>query len=211
MKRFVAVAIVVNMAFYLAACGKTSEANITTQNIPQPTTSATTNTTGAADLSAIGNIEVDSGVFDVSITIPADFVGETTQEELTAKAKDSDIHSITLNADGSATYTMSKKQHKQLLDQISDSINENLKTMVGSEGYETVTDIKAEQGFTKFVVTTTSKELGIVESTSVLGFYMLSGMYAAFSGETVENVSVDFINADSGAVIETFNSSDMAG
>ena len=63
----------------------------------------------------IGDIDVDKGVFDVVLTIPAELVGETTQEELDEKASEYG-YKVTLNADGSATYTMTKSQHKEMLE-----------------------------------------------------------------------------------------------
>ena len=49
----------------------------------------------------------------------------------------------------------------------------------------------------------------MAESFSVLGFYMYGGMYNIFNGTAVDNVSVKFINADTGEVISTTNSKDM--
>ncbi len=35
-----------------------------------------------SELEAIGDVDVDKGVFNVTITVPKDFVGETTQEDI---------------------------------------------------------------------------------------------------------------------------------
>lgn len=153
---------------------------------------------------------MEKNLFDVTITVPADLVGDTTQEELDAKAADSDIHSITLNDDGSATYVMSKSQHKKMMQELADNINSTLSDMVGSEDYPNFTDIKANSDFTNFTVTTTSTELDLTDSISIMGFYMYGGMYAIFNGSDVGNIHVDFVNADSGEIINSADSSDMA-
>ena len=163
-----------------------------------------------SELDALGDIEVDEGLFDVELTIPADYVGETTQEELDAIAAEDGYHSITLNEDGSATYVMTKKQHKAMMEEMTISINDSLAEMVGSENYPNFTDIKANDDFTEFTITTKSTELDMMESFSVLAFYMYGGMYNIFNGTPVDNVSVTFINADSGVVISTANSADAA-
>lgn len=149
-------------------------------------------------------------IFDVTITVPADYVGDVTQEELDAKAKESDIHSITLNEDGSATYVMSKSQHKQMMKDLADSCNASLSDMIGSDDYPNITDIKANSDFTNFTVTTTSTDLDLAESMSIIVFYMYGGMYAIFNGSDVGNIHVDFVNADSGEIINSADSSDMA-
>ena len=162
-----------------------------------------------SDLDSLGDVKVEKELFDVVITIPADYVGETTQEELDEKAKDSDIHSITLNDDGSATYVMSKSQHKKLMQEMTDNINSSLADMANSQDYPNITDINANSDFTNFTVTTTSTELGLTDSMTVIAFYMYGGLYAIFDGDEVDNIHVDFVNADSGEIISSSDSSDM--
>ena len=166
-------------------------------------------TTGQPEPDTNDSIEVDEGLFDVELTIPKDFMGEITQEELDVTASESGFKSITLNEDGSATYVMTKKQHKDMMAEMAVTLNDTLAAMVGSEDYPNFTDIKANEDFTKFTITTKSTELDMTESFSTLGFYMYGGMYNVFNGTPVDNVSVTFINAESGEIISTANSSDM--
>jgi hypothetical protein len=162
-----------------------------------------------SELEAIGDIEVDKGLFSVTLNIPADFVDEgTTQETLDEIVKEKGYKSATLNADGSVSYVMTKKQHQEMLESISESLNNTLSEMVGSESTPNITAIEANENFTDFKVTTTNNELSLSESFSVMTFYVYGGMYATFSGETVDNIHVDFINASSGEIIESANSSD---
>ena len=146
---------------------------------------------------------------DVKLTIPSDYIGDATQEELSKEAE-ANGYKIVLNDDGSATYTMSKSQHKKMMEELSDSINTALTDMVGSEDYPNFTDIKANDDFTQFTITTKSEELNLKESVSVMGFYMYGGMYNVFNGTTVDNVHVDFVNADTGEIISSSDSKDMA-
>ena len=196
----------------LTACGSNNQ--VQSSSAPSTQTAEEADTQGTendiSELNAIGDIDVDKNLFDVTITVPADLVGDTTQEELDAKAADSDIHSITLNDDGSATYVMSKSQHKKMMQELADNINSTLSDMVGSEDYPNFTDIKANSDFTNFTVTTTSTELDLTDSISIMGFYMYGGMYAIFNGSDVGNIHVDFVNADSGEIINSADSSDIA-
>ena len=195
-----------------SGCGsKTSNLDISSESQAAETVVETKSTTESdlSDLNSLGDVKVEKELFDVVITIPADYVGETTQEELEEKAKDSDIHSITLNDDGSATYVMSKSQHKKLMQEMADNINNSLADMINSDDYPNITDIKANSDFTNFTVTTTSTELGLTDSVSVMAFYMYGGLYAIFNGTEVDNIHVDFVNADSGEIISSSDSSDM--
>ena len=98
-----------------------------------------------------------------------------------------------------------------MMQELADNINSTLADMVGSEDYPNFTDIKANSDFTKFTVTTTSTELGLTDSMSVIGFYMYGGMYAIFNGTKADDIHVDFVNADSGEIINSSDSSDMGG
>lgn len=198
----------------LSACGnneKNSDTTSTEDSLESSDDSSiaeTETTEELSDIEAIGDIEVDENLFSVELTIPADFVGETTQEELDSIATENGFKSIVLHDDGSATYTMTKAQHKEMMDEMSASINSSLAEMVGSENYPNFTDIKTNDNFTEFTITTKSTELDMTESFSVIAFYTYGGMYNIFNGTPVDNVSVTFINADSGEVIYSSNSAD---
>ncbi len=177
----------------------------------EPKAEETTDTSdnGMKELEVLGDVNVDKGLFNVTLNIPRDYVGETTQKELDELAKEKGFKSITLNSDGSASYVMNKAQHEELLSGIRDSINSSLQEMVGSEEYPNITKIEANEDFTSFTVTTKNQEPDFAESFGILALYMYGGMYGVFSGEKPENVHVDFVNAASGEVISSSNSKDI--
>lgn len=162
-----------------------------------------------SDLDGLGDIGVDDGLFNVKLNIPADYIGDTTQEELDKIASEGEFKSITLNEDGSATYIMTKKQREKMLGEIRDDIIEGCNDMVTSGDYPSFTSIDVNDNVTEFTVRTKSTELDLEESFSVMAFYMYGGMYSIFSGEEIDNVSVTFVNDETGDVIEVANSSDI--
>ena len=214
MKRnLVSIILSVCLIFSLTACGSSGAPEVA-DSAPSTEASTVEETSTAEensleDLEAIGDVNVDENLFSVELTIPADFMDGSTQEELDATAKEKGFKSITLHEDGSATYVMTKAQHKEMMDEMSISINDSLSEMIGSEDYPNISEIVANDDFTKFTVTTSSTELSLTESFSVLSFYMYGGMYNIFNGTPVDNVQVDFVNADSGEIISSANSADM--
>lgn len=216
MKKLIALSLAVVMSMSLISCGGTdTNENSSSATLPSDATSSASDdaTESSAesteDIAALGDIEVEENIFDVEITIPADYVESTTQEEVDQEAAEAGVHSATLNEDGSVTYVMSKAQHKKMLEDTRASIQQSLSDMVGSEEYPNITNIETNDDFTKFTVTTSSTELSIEESFSVVAYYMYSGVYGIFSGVTPENVHVDFVNADTGEIIESSDSQDM--
>lgn len=211
MKRVLAFLTAFAMVLSLAACTGEPSTPASSAAPSSSVSGAASEAAGSASQSAssTGGLEVEENLFDVEITLPADLVGETTQEELEAQSIASGVYSVTLNEDGSATYVMSKAQHAQLMKDLADSINQSLSEMVGSEDYPNVTAISANDDFTVFTVTTTSTELTFEESFSVLGYYIYGGLYGAFAGDDRNNIHVDFVNADSGEIISSSDSSEM--
>lgn len=146
-----------------------------------------------------------SGLFNVALTIPAEYVEGTTQKE---QAKEGTFKSATLNKDGSVTYVMSKSQHKEMLNTLKDSIADELNKIPNSTDYPNVTKVEANDDYTKFTVTTASTELSFEEQFLSIQLYIYGGMYNAFNNLSPV-ISVDYVNADSGATIYSGKSSDI--
>lgn len=202
-RKFICILLTLCFTLSLTACGGSDSA---------PETSGTTETSETEileEIEAISEIETEENLFSVEIKVPADFIDASTQEELDSIAKEKGYKSIELHEDGSATYTMTKSQHKEMMSELAETINSSLSEMINSEDYPNITDITANDDFTKFTVTTTSTELSLVESFSVLAFYTFGGMYNIFNSTPADNIQVEFVNADSGEVINSANSSDM--
>lgn len=149
-----------------------------------------------------------SGLFNVALTIPAEYVEGTTQNELNKQAKEGTFKSATLNKDGSVTYVMSKSQHKEMLNTLKDSIADELNKIPNSTDYPNVTKVEANDDYTKFTVTTASTELSFEEQFLSVQLYIYGGMYNAFNNLSPV-ISVDYVNADSGATIYSGKSSDI--
>lgn len=198
MKKTIFFALSIIICLSLVGCGGSS--NDTQQNIEEDSKSEETQ-----------SIEVDEGLLNVEITVPPDFLEEgTTQEDLDEAAKEDGIKSITLNDDGSATYIMSKSKHNEMMAGIRESIDESMAEMIDPETYPTFVEVTSNDDYTHFTVKLSTNEVGISESVSVLGFYVLGGLYNAFNGTPVDDVTVSFVNADTGDIIQEAHSSEMA-
>ena len=159
----------------------------------------------AASTSASGDgLNVEKNLFSVTLTYPASMVDEgTTQDSLNNEISGIDgIKSATLNEDGSVTYIMTKAYHKQIVDDMAQTIDESMAEMVGSADYPNFTKVEANEDYTVFTVTTKSKALSLDESLSLLQFYTEGAFYSVVSGNDADSIHVDFVNADTGEVID---------
>lgn len=140
----------------------------------------------------------------VEFTLPATYVGNQTQEDLDKMAAKYGSPSVTLNSDGSATFKMTQEQHKEFLEKYREEINKSIQeTYVGTENYPNITKVETNDSFTEFTITTKSAKLDMNESLSTIVFKMYGGIYSLFSGEEIDDVSITFINADTGEVIHS--------
>ncbi len=208
-------ALLISVMLVSSACGSTST-NVTTTTDQKSSDSEKAESmssdvieTQTSSEEKHKSIEVDENLLTVEITIPSNFIGETTQEDIDKNVKEKGFVSGTLNSDGSVTYKMTKAQHKELVVQIKETIDTQMNEMIGSEDYPNIVGIEANDDYTSFTITTTSTELGLMESMSTLAFYMYGGMYNAFAGEQVDNIHVDFVNEESGQVIQSADSKNM--
>lgn len=206
--------LLLSLSLLLCACGPKAPDPSASKDDPPQTANQSDEESKTQDddlgLASIGDVDVDAGLFNVTITVPADFLDEgVTQENLDEQAKEKGFKSITLNDDGSATYVMTKAQHEEMMDGIRQSIDGSLLEMASSEDYPSVVSIDANEDYTEYKITVNAEEVGLQESFLALSLYVFGGMYHVFNGTEPGNINVQYVNETTGAVIQEANSDDM--
>lgn len=159
------------------------------------------------ELAAIGDVEVENGILTVSITVPADLVGETTQESLDA-SKGENYLSAVLNEDGSVTYKMTKAQHRAMLESIAVSIDDSIQTMIDDNETYTITSVEHNDTFTEYDVTLEGTEIGFGDMFTSYTFFIAGHLYGIFSGHADEKMVVNFYDPD-GNLIDSYDSDEL--
>ena len=211
MRKVLSLTLALAMVLSLSSCGgqnggtSAPSASSTPSASSAPAASTADGSAGANASSSGGSgmVEVDSGLFNVTITVPATFMGEdATQESLDATAKEKGYKSITLNEDGSATYVMSKAKHKEMMDELRQQIDDSLEEMISSGTYPDVVSASVNKDITKFTIKVNTEELSMETSLLSLGCILIGGMYHAFNGVEPDDIIIQYVNADTGEVIE---------
>ena len=155
MRKVLSLTLALAMVLSLSSCGgqnggTSAPSASSTPSASSAPAASTADGSAGADASSSGGsgmVEVDSGLFNVTITVPATFMGEdATQESLDATAKEKGYKSITLNEDGSATYVMSKAKHKEMMDELRQQIDDSLEEMISSGTYPDVVSASVKIG-----------------------------------------------------------------
>lgn len=215
MKKVLSLTLALAMVLSLCSCGGQSGGTAAPSASSAP--AAPADGSAGADASSSGGnekIEVDSGLLNVTITVPATFMEEgATQESLDATAKEKGYKSITLNEDGSATYVMSKAKHKEMMDALRQEINNSLEEMVSSGNYPEVVSASVDKDITKFTFKVNTEELSLETSFLSLGCILIGGMYHVFNGVAPEDFDfvIQYVNAETGEVIEENGAKDLEG
>lgn len=219
MKKTVSILLTMALLLSLTSCGSKEPAEPQTPQVedsapaiqaPTPETEATTEDPLAEDmevLSAIGEVEVENGILTVAITVPASLAGENNdQATLDANAGET-YQSAKLNADGSITYKMTRSQHKAMLSGLQESIDAALQEMIDGADFN-FKEITYNKNMSVFDATMTVNELGLMDSFSVMAFYMYGGMYQLFAGDKSSSIVVNFYNPE-GGLISSADSANM--
>ncbi|MCI8342542.1 MAG: hypothetical protein HFE62_04950 [Firmicutes bacterium] len=209
MKKFFGVFLSFLTALSLCSC---NDNNVSSQNNAVPAS----NTVSEADPEKPENddaskpsVQADPGLFDVTITLNSEIVGETTQEKEDQYVKENGFKSATLNDDGSVTYVMSKSKHNELMADLKSSFEESFQEIAESEDYPNITSIEANDDYTVFKISLENGEVGLVDSFVTIVCYAYGGMYGSFNGTPSDNINVQFVDAKTGSIIEEANSNDV--
>ena len=191
-KKTVPLLLIMSMSIILISCGSTTEA-------PEGTTQAT------------DTLKAEENLLSVELTIPASLVGDDAAT-LDKEAKAAGVSEITQNEDGSVTMKMSKIAHQKMLDEFKGSIDESLTEILNDkETYPSLTEITYNEDLTEFTVKVDPATYGEFEALSAIGLHIAGNVYQALNAVPENQIKtiVNFVNKDTGEIIETGDSSKM--
>ncbi len=194
MKKIIAVLLVVVMLFVMSSCSLIDKIK------PRESKEGTTKTTEAT------TELVDENLIDVNFTIPASFFTEESPatDVLTEEQKAQGIKKAVVNADGSVTYTLSKKAYRELQQTIRTQTADSLESM--KTDYPCIKSINYDDNFTKVdvFVNRSEYESGF-NFMLAFGIGMLCQLCQVYTGVSQGDLSVDInvIDVDTNESINT--------
>lgn len=198
-KKVLAALLAVTMALSIVACGNSSEQKNTDKK----------ETSSKEDK---GNLKAEKNLLSVEVTLPASLVGDS-EATLDEEAKAAGVKDIIKNEDGSVTMKMTKKAHKALLEEIKTGIDEGLKEILeDKENYPSFDSITYNDDVTQFDVKVDAASYDGLQSFVALAFYIEGNMYQTLNAvpEAELKTIVNFINKDTGEIIESGDSTAMS-
>ncbi len=151
-------------------------------------------------------VQVDKGLLDVELTLPADFFDGQTPEEIEASAKKQGVKEVKVNEDGTVYYKMSKSDHKKMMEKLKTSIQESMDELITSGEMSSLKEIKYNKDFTEFDVTVDREAFeNSMDAFMIFTFALSGSFYNAFDGENIEDlkITVNMIDAETKEVFDT--------
>lgn len=159
-------------------------------------------------------LSAEENLLSVEITIPSTFFEGQDVDKVVEGAKEKGVGEAKVNENGSVTYKMSKKVHKELLKSSKLNIDESIKKLLDDkETYPSFTEITYNDDVTEFNVYIDSAKYNDMQAFAVFGFYIVGNFYQVINCVPAEKIDtvVNFIDKDTKEIINSGKASDMQG
>lgn len=201
MKRIIVVLIAA--LFVLGACGGDGE---DTKEAEESTDVEDTENSEEEEELADDSVEVEKGLFDVEVTIPASLIEGQDVDEVIDNVKAEGVEEVEVNDDGSLTYYMSKSTHKDLLDDLGENIKEYMEEIVVDDEFASIKDMEANKSYEQFTMIVDQEVYeNSFDGFAALGVAIPGLYYQLFDGANSEDleVKVEVKDEESGEVFDT--------
>jgi len=137
------------------------------------------------------NLQVDKGLLNVEITLPASFFEGEDIDQVIADAKADGIKEATKNSDGSVTYKMTKSKHKELMSELEEGLVESLEEMKNGSDFPSIKEITYNKSFTEYTLIVDKEAYeNSFDAFATMGLGMTGAYYQIFNGEDPDEYQV---------------------
>ena len=150
-------------------------------------------------------VEVEKGLFDVTVTLPAAMIEADDIEATIAEAKKNGVKEVVVNEDGSLTYKMSKSTHSNMMRELRKSFDETAAEIITGEDFVSIKEIKANEDLTSIVLIVEKEAYEkSLDGFASFGLALVAMYYQLFDGVQEGDISVT-INIEDFNTGEVFN------
>ncbi len=193
MKRKIIAGFMLLLLAFSFGCSKNEE-------VKEPQEGSSIGSDGEEEESAGPN--VDKNLLSVEVTLPPDMAGDLSGFDREAYLKENpDFSDAKVMEDGSLWIKMSRGKHKEMMEEMSESIKESFNDLIEGEDTPYIKDIRTNNGYKEVEVYV--DRAGYENAFDYSGFTILLsvGFYQTFQGEEVE-LHLKYVDADTEEIIE---------
>ena len=145
----------------------------------------------------------------VTLVIPTVYENVSTQEEADEIRDRNGYESATLEEDGSLTIVMNRSQYDELISDFRESVDRGIAEIVSEDYGSSIEKIEYNDDYSVFTVTVSTEEIGIPERQTANELVMYGTLYQIYTAGGADRIRVDYVNRDSGEVIESADSGSL--
>lgn len=185
MKKLMTLLMIFTLSSQLLGCNNAKETEDSSINT---TVSTETEAEAETETNTDSSVEVDKGLLDVTVTLPASMVEneDGSTFDPIAYNEEKGFKQTIVNEDGSVSITMSKNKHKEVLAQLAQEIETNCNELIDGTDTPYIKEIKATDSYKKFTVSVDKSgyESAFIDMTPfTLAIY--AALYQQFEGSTL--------------------------
>lgn len=201
-------AFLIGLTLVLSACGaKGAVSSPEPSKVPAVTEpAASVNPAPIAETATEKGIQVDKGLLSNKITLPGSLFKGKTAEQIKADAQNSGVSEVTINADNSVTYKMTKEAYNKMMKETTDAMKQQIDNMKSGKDFKSIKDVKYNSNFTEFTVVVDKAAFeGSFDGFSALGIGISSMFYQAVDGVATEKLktTIKYEDEKTGNVFNT--------
>ena len=151
-------------------------------------------------------VEVDKGILNVEVTLPASLYEGQDVDEAIAQMEEDGVKEVIKNDDGSLTLKMSKSEHKKLMDNMESDLKEFIKEIETSEDFTSIEKVEYNKTFDEFTITVNKEayENGL-DGFAFLALAIQTMYYQLFDGVSEEDyeMTVKLKDAETSEIFDT--------
>lgn len=202
MKKFLLLVLCVT-AMAVSGCGKKDD-KVKNENVQDPAPQVSTEGETISDLTSI-SAEEENG--KMKLTLPKEVFGGKTEELAPQMSEARGFEDVQVNSDGSATFTMTKAQHKEWLSDYAKSIEDGITDVIAKNNLDSIENVSYSKDYTSAVVKVDVEMFEKKKNDKMVAETIANKlkMYNYFAGKKPENVkvSVKFVDASNDKELET--------
>jgi len=151
------------------------------EDVKEQITKVETTTAETSDES----IDVDKGLLNVTITLPASFFEDLSDFDPEAYTQEHGFKETVVNQDGSVSITMSKNKHNELMEEMKVETEETINNLIEGEDTPYIKEITSSKGFRTVTVDVDKEAYESSWDMTPLLIGMSTMMYQYFEGSEV--------------------------
>ena len=176
----------------------------TTKNDKAPITEETSElsiTTTPGEEEADNGVQIEEGLLNVTITLPASYFEDMTDFDPEDYSKENGFKETVVNEDGSVSITMSKSKHNEILDELKDDIDKIFMELIEAENTPYIKAVTSSKKYRTVTVDVVKAEYEVVWDFSPLQIGIAALMYQQFDG-TELHCEIIIRDVDTGETIK---------